>query len=50
MSPTAKSLVDAEEVNVNVIGLTLVIEPLVTVVDVIVMVGGGLTKSTLVAP
>jgi hypothetical protein len=37
-------------VNVNVIGLTLVIEPLVTVVDVIVMVGGGTAKSTLLFP
>jgi len=52
MSPTTKSLVDAEAVNVNAMVDLLVVEPLVTpaVVDVIVMVGGGRTNVTLPFP
>ena len=36
--------------NVNAMDALLVIEPLVTVADVMVMVGGGRTKSTLLFP
>ena len=43
-------MVDAEDVNVNNMVALLVIEPLVTVADVMVIVGGGAAKSTLVFP
>ena len=54
MSPTAKSVVDAEEVKVNTMGVFLVVEPLVRgeplAVAVMVMLGGGVARSTLVPP
>ena len=44
-------VVDAEEVNLNAMDALLVVEPLVTLVDVMVMVGGGgRSRSTLVPP
>ena len=43
-------IVDAEEVNVNAMVALFVVEPLTTVVDVMVIVSGGRTNVTLGFP